>query len=101
MQKWILIGVVLLSGCATGSQIKQLHIGMSRAGVISEVGAPDGDSMKGNAEVLTYADRLVSGWKWDRANYVVVLKNKKVVAYGPPQVVLEQPNIQTLLIAHP
>lgn len=56
---------------------------MSKAAVIAEMGQPDGYQTEGNAEALTYANRLMTGWSWDRADYHVILVNGAVTAWGP------------------
>jgi len=82
--KWtVLIPVVFLAGCTTGEKMADMRDGMTRDQVIVTLGQPDGDSHQGNAEVLTYADRLVSGWGFDSADYHVTLTDGHVVAYGP------------------
>jgi hypothetical protein len=57
--------------------------GMSKDQVVAMLGPPDGYARNGNTEVLTYADRLVSGWDWDRADYRVSLSDGRVTSYGP------------------
>lgn len=74
---------LLLGGCPTGSQMSQVDVGMGRDQVLSIMGRPDGDRVVGTSEALTYSNRLMSGWGWDRADYHVVLTDGRVVAYGP------------------
>jgi hypothetical protein len=47
------------------------------------MGRSDGYRREGNTEVLTYANRLMSGWAWDRADYHVMLVDGRVTACGP------------------
>jgi hypothetical protein len=61
----------------------QIHDGMSKDQVVATLGPPDGYSRDGNTEVLRYADRLISGWGFDRADYQVRLSGGQVIAYGP------------------
>jgi hypothetical protein len=56
------------------------------------LGKPDGVKSNGNAEALTYADRLMSGFKWSRADYVVVLRDGVVTEYGPGAIRDASPN---------
>ena len=47
------------------------------------MGRPDGYNRAGNYEAMTYANRLMSGWSWDRADYSVILVDGTVSSYGP------------------
>jgi hypothetical protein len=78
----ILAGLVV-GGCPTGEQMPRVDIGMTRPQAIDIMGSPDGDLVAGNAEALTYSNRLMSGWSWDRADYHILLTNGRVSAYGP------------------
>jgi hypothetical protein len=75
--------ILLLWGCPTGPQMSQVDVGMSRDQVLGIMGRPDGDRVVGTSEAMTYSNRLMSGWGWDRADYHVVLTEGRVVAYGP------------------
>ena len=79
----VVVAAFLLAGCATGEQISHIDVGMSREQVIGILGRPDGDRSVGDSEAMTYSNRLMSGWSWDRADYHVVLINGLVSAYGP------------------
>jgi hypothetical protein len=61
----------------------EMHDGMARDEVVATLGPPDGDWHDGRTEVLTYADRLMSGWGWDRADYFVNMTDGHVIAFGP------------------
>ncbi|MCW9209443.1 hypothetical protein [Klebsiella pneumoniae] len=37
---------------------------------------------EGTVELLTYANRFMSDWSWDKADYKVLLNNGFVVQYG-------------------
>lgn len=82
--KYLMIALLslLLTACATGEKIGDLSPGMSREQVIQTLGKPDGDAVNGKNELLTYSNRLMSGWSYDRADYKVVLEDNKVVQYG-------------------
>lgn len=92
----LIIGILalLLAGCITGEQVREVGVGMSRADVVGIMGAPDGVQVNGNTEVLKYANRLMSGFSWDRTDYFVTLTNGQVSGYGngevrqnaPPQI---------------
>ncbi|MDE0085117.1 MAG: hypothetical protein OXU23_05355 [Candidatus Poribacteria bacterium] len=89
----------LLTACATtGEKIKHLNIDMTRAEVINVLGRPDGVQKSGEYEALKYAHRLVTGWAWDRADYNFILKNGKVVEYGPGEVRVKEGPTSILLI---
>ncbi|WP_151995894.1 outer membrane protein assembly factor BamE domain-containing protein [Buttiauxella massiliensis] len=82
--KYLMIALLslLLTACTTGEKIGDLSPGMSREQVIKTLGKPDGDAVNGKNELLTYSNRLMSGWGYDRADYKVVLEDNKVVQYG-------------------
>lgn len=98
----ILLGAVLavsIGGCVTGQTVRsQIHEGMSKRQVIDVMGQPDGFRRSGDYEALEYANRLISGWSWDRADYYIILKDNKVVSYGPGQVKQEKPNSNVLVL---
>ena len=78
---------IFFIGCTTGELIKaDVEPGMSKAKVIEVLGKPDGFKIVEGQEVLTYTNRLISGWSWDRADYHIVIKDNKVIAYGAGEV---------------
>lgn len=77
----ILIGSYL-SGCTTGELISSVRSGMTRDQVENLLGRPDAQQNDGNKVVLKFADRLESGWSWDKADYLVTLVDDRVVDYG-------------------
>jgi hypothetical protein len=87
-----------LLGCATGEQMQSVREGMSKDQVIAALGNPDGFQRSGEYEALRYTNRLISGWSWDRADYNVILRNGRVVEYGPGQVRQRDPNVGTLIL---
>ncbi|EQD56705.1 hypothetical protein B2A_05132 [mine drainage metagenome] len=70
---------------------------MTKQQVVAVLGNPDGVQTSGHYEALEYANRLISGWSWDRADYYVILKDDIVTAYGPGQVRQEQPGVLVLV----
>jgi hypothetical protein len=81
--RWIVVALALvLSACVTGDGVRDLELGMTRDQVIDELGRPDGQRREGRDEALLYTNRLISGWSWDRADYVVLLRDGAVVEYG-------------------
>lgn len=84
----------VLCGCATGEKVRGgIREGMSKDQVIATLGQPDGFKRSGNEEALEYANRLISGWSWDRTDYTVILVDGRVSQYGPGQVRQEGPNL--------
>lgn len=91
----VLVSLVFASqaaGQAFGNKFKKVDLGMTRAEVVELLGRPDGVRAHENEEALTYADRLVSGFKWSRADYVVVFRDGEVVEYGPGAIRDASPN---------
>ena len=66
----------------TGDAFKKLDVGLTREQVLTIVGRPDGVDRNGAVEILTYRNRMMSGWGWDRADYYVVLTDGRVTSYG-------------------
>jgi hypothetical protein len=91
------VTATLLVACITGDQVAQLRPGMSKDDVLAKMGNPDGFRRANNTEALIYANRLMSGWSWDRADYVVLLEDGRVTQYGPGTVRQNSPNVGTLL----
>ena len=87
----------LVAACTTGEKITSISEGMSKAAVVSALGKPDGFQSSEATEVLTYANRLMSGWSWDRADYHVILTDGVVTEYGPGEIRQNQGG-RTLLI---
>jgi hypothetical protein len=103
MGKWsqlaVLFGILIASiGCATGERMQSMREGMSKDEVIAVLGNPDGFHPSGDYEALCYANRLMSGWSWDRADYNVILRSGRVVEYGPGQVRQRDPSVSTLIL---
>ncbi len=92
----ILFTIFFLS-CTTGEIVrKDINPGMTKQKLIEVLGNPDGFRLVGDQEVLTYTNRLISGWSWDRADYHFVIKDKRVIAYGTGEVRVKENN--TILI---
>ncbi len=49
-------------------------------------GATDGLRRTENQEVLSWNNRLASGWAWDRADYNVIVTDGQVSEYGQGEV---------------
>jgi len=94
----VVLSAALLAGCVTGGQIRSgIHQDMTKQQVVAALGRPDGVRTSGNYEALEYANRLISGWSWDRADYYVILKDGVVTSYGPGQVRQEGPKTLVLV----
>lgn len=87
-----------LFGCVIGERMQNVREGMSKDEVIGLLGNPDGFQRSGDYEALRYTNRLISGWSWDRADYNVILRNGRVVEYGPGQVRQRDPTTSTLIL---
>lgn len=94
----VLITLFLASCTTTGQKNRNIVTGMSEGQVISIMGNPDGVKSDGEYEVLTYSNRLMSGWSWDRADYHVVLKNKVVDSFGTGTIRQSQTDTLFLII---
>ena len=97
LRKLLLYWSLILIGCTTGEKIVNIREGLSKAEVIETLGSPDGFQRSGEYEALRYSNRLISGWSWDRADYSVILKNDRVVEYGPSPVRQRDPNTLILV----
>src|ERR1051325_8049476 len=88
MKKFVLLVVVscVLCACTTGEKMSCVRPGMTRAQVVGLLGQPDGYRKAGNQEVLSWNNRLSSGWSWDRADYNVIITDGQVTEYGQGQV---------------
>ena len=100
MKKYISLFLlfIFLSGCATmGTKMTKLNEGMTKQQVINTLGNPDGFQRAGEYEALRYSNRLMSGWSWDRADYFAVLRNERLVEWGPGEIRQNQPNVLVLV----
>lgn len=96
----IFVIVILCSicfSCAHGSKMKKLSPGMTKQEVINTLGRPDGYTISGEYEALKYANKLMSGWSWDRADYYAILKNGILVEYGAGEIREKENNIIVLV----
>ncbi|TCV93352.1 SmpA/OmlA family protein [Luteibacter rhizovicinus] len=86
-----IIGTVALAivatGCqTTGGRITQIDVGSSRDQVVETLGRPDSVRTVTDFEVLSYLDRHRTRMSVAHTDYSVVLKDGKVVQFGPGQV---------------
>lgn len=86
-RRTMLTSAAALCAAACGNQqMEQIQPGMNRAQVEAIMGRPVGYIREGNAELLSWPNRLMSGWSWDRADYHAVLTDGRVTAYGTGQI---------------
>lgn len=69
-----------------GPKMQNLREGMSEQEVIEQLGSPDGLLTDGDYRALKWSNQLMSGWSNDRAGYWVILREGRIVAYGPGEV---------------
>lgn len=86
--KPIILGLLALAftGCTTGDRASEIELGMTPEQVIGVLGRPDGQSMQGSQLGYQYTNRLISGWSWDRADYVAIFTDGHLMSWGPGQV---------------
>lgn len=84
MKAFLLISLILLTGCATASKMNRVSVGMTKQEVIRAVGNPNSTSAHGGTEYMAY-----KFWASDsdyfsnnETNYYVRLINGKVDSYG-------------------
>ena len=80
----------------TGTAFKKLDEGMPKEDVLRLLGKPDGFHRDGNTETLTYANRLMSGFRMERSDYFVTLTDGKVSGYGNGEI--RNPLSNTLIV---
>lgn len=73
--------VAIVSGCASSADLNRIHIGMSKAEVISVLGNPDSTSAQANVEYLTYYLENNDGYGRDQP-YLVRLVSGTVESFG-------------------
>lgn len=76
-----------IAGCqTTGHKITTIDVGSTRDDVVATLGRPDSIRTVSDFEVLNYLDRHRTRMSLAHTDYAVVLKDGKVVQYGPGQV---------------
>jgi hypothetical protein len=103
MNKSIVFSVFLMMVCVTafscahGSKMRKLYPGMTKQEVLKTLGKPDGYQKAGEYEAFKYANKLMSGWSWDRADYYAILKEGVLVEYGAGNIRVKDSNIIILV----
>ena len=82
----LLIAAVFSTGCVMGERITSLRPGMTKEQALKIAGRHDGFQTKGDLEIYRYTNKHVSGWSNDKADYVLVFKDGKLVSYGADEV---------------
>ena len=93
-----LLATLILASCATVENMRNLREGLTKEEVITAAGSPNGFHRNGEYEALQYTDLLISGWSvfsglsWSRTDYTVILKNDRVIEYGPGKIIKRKQN---------
>lgn len=83
------VSITLLAAvgaCTTGGSVAGLREGMTPGEVQAIMGRPDGMTRAGNRVGWQYANRLMSGWSWDQADYYAVFEDTRLAEWGAGQV---------------
>lgn len=73
-----------IAGCqGMAAKIAKLDVGTQRDEVIERLGRPDSDRSIVGYEVLNWFDRRPGRFSFSHKDYTVVLKDGKVVQFGP------------------
>ncbi|MGE7136566.1 hypothetical protein ACQKIE_02955 [Luteibacter sp. NPDC031894] len=86
MKRVIAVAVLVagLVGCqGMAAKIARLDVGTPRDEVIDRLGRPDSDRSIVGYEVLSWLDRRPGRFSFSHKDYTVVLKEGKVVQFGP------------------
>lgn len=94
----LIISALLLTGCVMGERITSLKPGMTKEQALKIAGRYDGYQIKDGVEIYRYTNKHVSGWAHDKADYVLVFKDGKLVSYGAEEVRQNQPPITALWV---
>jgi hypothetical protein len=89
--------VCALSACqTTGTRITHLYTGNSQTEVRETLGRPDAVRVLGDFEIYTYLARHHSRLSFHHTDYTVVMKDGKVVQFGPG--VAQREGLHTVVI---
>jgi hypothetical protein len=86
MKRLIAVAVLAagLAGCqGMATKVSKLEVGTPREEVLDRLGAPDSDRSIIGYEVLSWLDRRPGRFSFSHKDYTVVLKDNKVVQFGP------------------
>jgi hypothetical protein len=86
MKRAIALAVITvgIAGCqGMASKIARLDVGTQRDEVIGHLGRPDSDRIIVGYEVMSWLDRRSGRFSFAHKDYTVVLKEGRVVQFGP------------------
>lgn len=90
----------MLCACqTTGARISHLYAGNSEVEVRETLGRPDAVRVLGDYEIYTYLARHHSLLSFHRSDYTVVMRDGKVVQFGPG--VAQREGLHTVVIVPP
>ena len=82
-----------------GNKFKKIDVDMAEQQVAKILGKPDGKQRNGSNVVWKYFHRMVTGWRWDRADYFVVFQQGRVTEYGPGELrMIDVRGVPTIMI---
>ena len=104
MNKFAAIAVLGVAGTlaacqTTGTRITHLYTGNSQVEVRETLGRPDSVRVLGDYEIFTYLARHHSLLSLHHTDYTVVMKDGKVVQFGPG--VAQREGLHTVVIVPP
>ncbi|SEN37609.1 hypothetical protein SAMN02800694_3352 [Luteibacter sp. UNCMF331Sha3.1] len=86
MKRAIALAVITvgIAGCqGMAAKVARLQVGTQRDEVIERLGPPDSDRSMIGFEVLSWLDRRPGRFSLSHRDYTVVLKDGRVVQFGP------------------
>lgn len=108
MPRWAFILALLagLSACTTGERIRGdagggFREGMTPDEVIAVAGRPDGVEREGDYLGYKWANVLISGWGWDRADYNAVFHKERLKSWGPGTIRQNRSPVSTIMVITP
>lgn len=79
-----LSAAVALSGCrATGQRITRIDPGQNGDAVVAALGRPDAVQLSGEYQIYTYLHRHRVRHSLRHTDYTVIMKDNRVVQFGP------------------
>jgi hypothetical protein len=73
-----------LAGCqGMAAKVSKLEVGTAREDVLDRLGPPDSDRSIIGFEVMSWLERRPGRFSFSHKDYTVVLKDNKVVQFGP------------------
>ena len=100
-----ILNIMLVAGCTTVGQVKEVHRGMTRQDVILSQGEPDESQRIDEYEILNYTDRIKSEWSWKyswstyKTDYHFVLKDNQLAEWGQGNVIAQKTQHGTITLS--